>query len=553
MKAPDITLHASGRLIVKKRRPNRIQRAINRWLVRLPREISRGYQLRGRLMETVGPVPNLILNGALTTGGSFSAMSGSNPITFYATTSSDPNYEDLDGTWNQSGNTVTRASGSGTFPTSPSQIGNELKWEDGERCHVTARASDTSITVSGPSRTITGKTIRRYNTNFSSTTNAQNKASTSNPSPVTDLAVGIQTRTRGVIFDAASAPYTLRAVVIGGSTARIVLPVPVEVEEFDQLEMSYTVQLSVSGRETHEIVLSDAIAGWPVEYPALDVTGDGSEIAITAEDHHFLEDDEVVIKNAIPLRHAITTISSDGTEWTVTAPSHGLSPSDTCVIEGCSVTGYNGTHTVASAPDADTITILNVTSPGAASDGTVRLATPGTYFNGTYTVTSVPDSDTVVVAGSVTGPPVDPSTVLTSPDKAYRTIFGAVFETNSDAQINRAAWTEPNQRTTPAVDRTTDLGGTTAHGDATSTTNISGTAIQSSYTNDFTYSVAYASTQSWSAGGSSQLRVKDIQIGRRAVTSGHRQFIKLHTAQPKLDSHRFQYPTWHQKITRELL
>src|SRR5690606_12415264 len=106
-----------------------------------------------------------ILNGGISTSASPALTT---TPTFYTFDDGSPNYEDLDGTWDQNGNTVTRASGSGTFPSSPSQLGNELLWEDGERCHVTARTSDTQITVSGPPRTISGKTLRRYLTNRTS-------------------------------------------------------------------------------------------------------------------------------------------------------------------------------------------------------------------------------------------------------------------------------------------------------------------------------------------------------------------------------------------------
>lgn len=505
----------------------------------------------GRRVE-IGTFKNLILNGGITL---YAAPALPNNPTFYTYTDTSPNYEDLDGTWNQSGNTVTRATGSGTFPSSPSQIGNELLWEDGERCHVTARASDTSITVSGPPRTITGKSIRIYRTNRSSTSgSAQSKSASSGDTVTTeDLTAGTWERTVKVVFDAATVGYTMGSVMIG-NYARVVLPAPVVVEEFDQLEMSYKQQITVSGREDHIVPISDMISGYPYRFQTASITGDGSKMVITTdEDHNFMAGDEIVVDGAVPERHEITGITANGSAWTITAPSHGLSPADTIAIEDCSVGDYNGTWTVTTTPDSDTLTITNAANPGAASDGTVRLATPATYFNGRWTVDAVPDTKTIEVLTDRTGPPIDPGDVTTSPDEATLRFWGNFWETSGSGNNWFVAYSEANAATVPS-----HTSGNTNFppGPNSSHNGPAGTNQSAAPANDFTSSATNNSASQWGAGGTSVPRLKQIfrAFYNAAGNAGGsvQCCLTFKTPQPKLNTHRLSSPTIHRKFTRDL-
>jgi len=544
-----ITVNASlsGKLQVKKRRPTRLQRFVNRQLDRLPRALTNGFQLRGKLISESPWMPNLILNGCINTRAT--SLNDIN-TTIYTFADTSANYIDLDGTWSQAGNTVTRVSGAGIVPASPSYIGNEIKWQDGERCHIVTRVSDTEFTVSGPARTLTGKTIRVYFTNKNSIAgSAQSVACTTNL--VQDLNAGTQEVTQSAVFPAASAAYTLGSVMVN-TYARIVLAVPVAVEEFDQIELTYKQQLTASGRTAHTVTLSEIISGYPYRFATSAISGNGTTMTITtSEPHNFAASDDLVIDGAVPLRHAITGITANGSAWTVTAPSHGLNPTDTCVIEDCTIAGYNGTHTVATVPDANTFTVTNATNPGAASDGTARLATPATYFNGDWTVATVPDANTITVTTDRTGPAVDPGAITTSPDEATLAYWGQVFHKDGDLALF-AAFNEANQKAVPSLATTSFFSttGSSNTGTAGSGALISGAA----YTNDWEATSAIPSASAWSAGGATENRVKQINRGHRtsAGTQYWHYLLTFVTPQPKLNTHRLAYPTLKRKITRDL-
>jgi hypothetical protein len=133
---------------------------------------------RGKLIPVCENVKNLVLHSGMGDLGIPKSVAGATVTTF---TSTSPNHEDVAGTWNQSGNTVTRATGAGVVGASPSPLANEIKWNTGERAHITARASDTSFTVSGPARTITGGTFRRYFTTASASAQQSGKGLVSVP------------------------------------------------------------------------------------------------------------------------------------------------------------------------------------------------------------------------------------------------------------------------------------------------------------------------------------------------------------------------------------
>jgi len=123
----------------------------------------------------------------------------------------------------------------------------------------------------------------------------------------------------------------------------------------------------------------------------------GTDFDVTfTEDHHFLAGGDVTITNAIPEEIGVSTYASDSSEFTITtATPHGLSVSDSIEIADASVSAYNGSWTVAAVDSTTVFRITSAANPGAASGGTVRKSTPGTYFNGTWTIASVPTTDSI--------------------------------------------------------------------------------------------------------------------------------------------------------------
>jgi hypothetical protein len=451
---------------------------------------------KGKVIEIFKDIPNLVLNGGMTARGTPPSVGSASCSTY---TSTALNYEDLPGTWSQTGNTVTRASGAGTFPSSPNQIGNELQWQDGERCHVTARASDTSITVSGPARTLTGKTIRRWLTNATATGFVQSKNAGSS-TPTVDLTAGTSSSSCTVTFDSATSAYTLGSVMIG-SIARIVLPVPVSIEIDDQIQFTYTITTQYNNRIQNYDLGAEA-SGIPTKYNISTIVGNGTNVDVTfASATHFLAGDKLDLRTIVPKRFAISSASSTSTTFTInTTAAHGLSVSASVVIEDASLAGYNGTHVVASVVDSDTITITNAANPGAlGSSGTIRLSTPGTYFDdlGLATIASMVSSSVARITSAITGPAADTMSIGGDPGVDLRWTHGF----SSGAIVNTPGWlSEANKKALPAV--TSFLANTT--GAVASTPNVETNAAAA---NDWTYS--YFAT--WNAGtGSGNTRIAQI-------------------------------------------
>jgi hypothetical protein len=75
----------------------------------------------------------------------------------------------------------------------------------------------------------------------------------------------------------------------------------------------------------------------------------------------------------------------------------------------------------------DSTTVFRVTSvanPGAATSGTVRQATPGTYFNGTWTIASNPTTDSIRVTDA---------TIATGADAGSGDLEGSLSATGAFA------------------------------------------------------------------------------------------------------------------------
>lgn len=492
---------------------------------------------KGETIPVFVGIKNTVLNGGISPSGSPVNVVGATG-TAVASTTTTPNFEDLAGTWSQSGNTVTRATGSATFPASPSQISNEIQWQDGERCHVTARASDTSITVSGPPRTITGKTIRRWLVNVSGS-GAQTKTMPG-ATITSDITAGTSVATVTVIFDSATSAYTLGSIFIANA-ARVVLPSPVSIDVDDQIQFTYTVTTTYSNRIQNYDLGAEATA-IPTRYSIASIVGNGTNVDVTfSAATHFLAGDKLDLRGVVPRRFAIASATSTSTTFTInTTLAHGLSVSDSVVIEGASLTGYNGTFTVATVVDTDTITITNAANPGAlGSSGTIRRTTPGTYFDdlSLATIASMVSTTVARITSAITGPAVDTATAIGGdPGVDLRWTHGF----SSGIIINQPGWlSEANKKALPAL--TSFLANTT--GAVTRSVEVVTPAAAS---NDWTHSREFT----WNAGvGSGNNRI--AQIAPPGATGYLNWCLTFNTPFVKLDTQRLRCII-STKMTREL-
>lgn len=439
----------------------------------------------GKLKTRIQDVPNIILNGGMNSGGYLTGAGW--PHGTYASTLE--SYEDLDGTWNQSGNTLTRATGTGTFPASPSHVGNELRWGTGERCHVTARASDTSITVSGPARSITGGTLRRFLVNGGSYFGSviQTSSLVTLLSEVTNQTANTHVRTYRANYNSATSGYSLGSIILGGS-ARVKLPAPIAIDVDDQLLYEYTVTETVSGRSQIYELGAESV-GIPQKHSMLSIVGNGTNVDVTfSAATHFLAGDKLDLRGVITKKVAISSASSTSTTFTInTATAHSLNPGDSVTIEGASLAGYNGVFTVATVVDADTFTITDAANPGAmGAAGTARLTNPGGYFNtlGLATIASMVSSSVARITSAITGAAVEPMPIGGDPGVTVKFVSQTANKEMSLAFGGSSnVFTEANAKA---------IGDTTSVGTISSTSQLwafdSLTSTVAAFGNDWTWS-----------------------------------------------------------------
>jgi hypothetical protein len=505
----------------------------------------------GKLIYDSGWIKNLLTNGAIVNGFLVAGIrqSGLTCVTYTDTT---PNFDDMNGTYSQSGTTLARAMGTGVFASG--DVGKEVKFGTGERCHIVTFGSTTSVTVS-KSQTVAATTLRRYGgTIFNSTAGASASAAATFAT-TSSLTTGLWQGTHSCTFSPAVSGYTVGSISMS-TFARVVLPTPVVLATGDQLQFNYIVQVQAGSRVQYTTTASSIFSGYPYAFGIASITGSGTAFTVTtAETHNFSTGDAINLNNIVPLRKAITSISSNSTTWTVIAPSHGLSATNAIVHEGVSVAGYNGSWTVASVIDGNTYTVTNASNPGAATGGTQRLATPGTYFGGAWTVASgTPGTTTLTVTSSITGPAVDTSGTATAKDEAKVDMWGAIFGSVTTSMAC-AAFQESSQFTVPAVDTSgAPVGGTPVNG-SISASPAFGTVVAATYQNDWLCSETPAAAANWSAGGSDVLRVKQIYVSfadTGGPTPQDRFAITFTTPMVKKAAYRMNYPTFYKRLLRDL-
>lgn len=506
----------------------------------------------GELKERRENIPNMLCNGAF---GNSAIIGGIVGQPSHAFGTAQPIYEDVPGTWNQTGNTITRATGAGTFPTSPNQIGNELYWyaagsETGHRCHVTARASDTSITVTGAAKTITGGSIRRFVTGLSvsSTGSMQTSSVGVALSNVYDYTAATHVVSARWAYSSASSAYSLSTILIGASFAKIAISPPVSIEVEDQIQFVYQTTETCAGR-SQDYELGAESVGIPQKHSMTSIVGNGTQVDVTfSAATHFLAGDKLDLRTITPKKFNISSASSTTTTLTInTATAHGLNPGDSVTIAGASLAGYNGVFTAATA-SGTVLTITDSANPGAmGASGTVRLTTPATYFDdlGLATIATMVSSSVARITSAITGPAVEPVLIGGDPGVSVRLKPGgstADFNTNPGATVC-FYYTEANAKALADPTTTGAIPSTGSAFSATSTIN----QVNATYSNDFTEFM----TWNKDAGvGTGATRLKQISFGT-SQTGSHQGQITFNTPFDKTTSQRLRV-TYSKQIKRTL-
>lgn len=394
-----------------------------------------------------------------------------------AGTGSTPTRDVPDGdTFSQSGTTVTRDTGTDRDFIS-GDVGKVLRFSTGEEAYVTAFINADNVTVNA-SRTVAATTIvlyrvaqtglaaevKRTNTipsylwddgdsSFGYRVNQVDAAVAS----ASDWATGIGTIRRSFDFAseaAGSVNYTeigLSYTATPGNNLfnRIVLAGTVTVADTQLLRVEVEVTMAQANCVSPPTIETE-IPGWPRPYDIVSAAASGSALTITVDEaHHYLAGGNIRLSGITRPRIAISAASSNATTMTITAVGHGLAPADDIIVEEVTPTGYNGKWTVATAPNADTLTITSAADPGTGTVfGNVREQEP----EGTAVTVAVSDAssititaagngytagDLVVIKGctpagyngvwvvdSVDG---DDFTILTSADPGAGTVFGDTY------------------------------------------------------------------------------------------------------------------------------
>jgi hypothetical protein len=359
--------------------------------------------------------PNLLvgaLMGSLVTtvpfSNFFSTASVAEPVILKSGTGTTPNAATLDGTYQQSGTTVTRATGTGTFVGG--NVGDFVKFGTGETAKILSVTSTVEVVVN-KSQTVAATTLAVFDTSRIAL-DSESDSNNTGHGPFTvdayDAPTGTTVFRRSLVSAGAVAPvsytefgWTSDAFDGVGLASRIVLDEAVNLEVDQYLEAQVAMRVVTENFRT-EAALTLDITGWPYPYAIQSITSDGAnwDVVVSPDcNAHFLVGGAINIAGALPATAAITGITSTGSDFTVTAPGHGLSVGNSIEIEGASPGGYDGTWTVDSV-DGDDVTILDAANLGVGSGGTIRKSTPGTWYDGAHTIASFPAANTIRITNA---------------------------------------------------------------------------------------------------------------------------------------------------------
>jgi hypothetical protein len=365
---------------------------------------------------------NLILPG-----GFSAASSWREHVDFYCHvgTGTTPNKVILDGTFQQAGTTVTRASGVGVFASA--NVGDFIKFATGEYAKVVTFTNTLQVEVDR-SQTVAAAALTVFDTSrllLDSWSKATSTKESGQNGTTLDAANGSVRywNTYNFATETVAATYTEIGMSVVGTTStsnlwsRLTLDTPVNVDVGQFLQVRFDLVARIANYRT-AAPITVSITGWPRAYNITTITpgtagGTAFDILLSENvSSHYATGRPITIAGALPPKTNITSLSSTGSDFTVNATAHGKTVGQSIVIEGASPIGYNGTWTVATVPNANSLTVTSGVNPGAGSGGTVRLATPGTWYDGTWTILSFPTAATIrVTNNTITVPAGNSGTV----------------------------------------------------------------------------------------------------------------------------------------------
>ena len=363
------------------------------------------YQVFNEDGTTQGPEreqKNLILDEGMENLGAY--LSYTNWSYCWAGTGNSANSVDFSAsTFDQTGTTVTRASGTDIF--TGGMIGDTIGFENGKQGKIISVDTGTSITVS-TSQTVTGETAKIYDTDrlvldnkiaFTNTRLNDVRKTVWDTAPVLTPSHTFYESYLFASGDVENNTITELATARGTTNdifARILLDDPVPLGPGQTLGVTYIVKATYDYSIKSNV--DPQITGWPVEYPITSIVDQTGDLALVTmapdpgDDHHYQVGGNIIIENARRPEIALSSMSSTATEFTgTTSATHNLSVGASIVIEGVTPSAYNGTWTIDATPTATTFEVLSAVNPGAGTGGSVREADPGTWWNGEHAVTAV--------------------------------------------------------------------------------------------------------------------------------------------------------------------
>ncbi len=364
--------------------------------------------------DWTAPQRNLILPAGYTStwqDGTFASILSHNSSGMHAGTGTTPNKVILDGTFSQTGTTVTRVSGVGVFASG--NVNDFIKFASGEYAKIVSftntlqvevdrsqAVAAAALTVYDTSRTLLDTWVKGSSTN-------DGAAGASGATHDTDAGTYRVWRTCNFSTESVARTYTEIGFGTGilNSTvlfSRILLDSPVNVDIGQFLQVRADLMMKLGNYRVYE-PLTVNITGWPYTYNVQSIVSNGTYWDVVVDpacSSHYAVGRPITIAGALPVKTNITSLSSTGSDFTVNATAHGKLVGDSIVLEGVTPSGYNGTWTVATVPNANSLTVTSGINPGAGTGGTIRLATPGTWYNGTHTIASFPNSTTIRITNA---------------------------------------------------------------------------------------------------------------------------------------------------------
>lgn len=350
----------------------------------------------------------------------------------------------LAGTFQQTGTTVTRATGTGVFESA--NVNDFIRFATGERARILTFVNATQVTVDR-SQTVSAAIATIYKTSrIILQTPVKTAAKNGNPAFSRDDQAGSVTYTGSYNFSTETVARTYLEVGFGNTTSqvfgRLVLesPINVGIGQFLQLEIKMT--WTATNYRVSEPIEVDVV-GWPLRYPITQITSTATFFEVTlSRAHNYSVGGKFNISGALPTRFTIDQITSNGTSFTITTiQDHGMIVGNSIQIEGSAIAGYNAQWVVASAPTTTIITVTSAANLGTSAGGTVRRAVPATWFDGEHTIASIPSTTTIRVTNANNIISAGPTGEVFNNTKASAIIAGLPFGASNGG--NSPSFLEP--------------------------------------------------------------------------------------------------------------